>query len=271
NFLKSWGEGLFARAHGLFIGPDDSVYCVDDGDHTVRKCTPDGKVLMTLGTPGVPTDTGYVPNDFLSVKFGGAPFHRPTNLALAADGAMYVADGYGNSRVHKFSPAGELLFSWGEPGSGPGQFRLVHGIVVGKDGTVYVGDRMNSRVQVFSPSGKFITQWNDVYQPDDLWIDASGHMFVAELGYNAELPMSGPVPAPGHGYPRVSIRDLAGKVVASIANPDPRAPGGFLATHGVRLDSHGDLYVGEVSATNAKRKGLDRKEFHVIQKFARVK
>ena len=139
----------------------------------MRKCTPEGKVLMTIGTPGVPTDTGYVPNDFLSVKFGGAPFHRPTNVALAPDGGIYVADGYGNARVHRFSSEGVLQFSWGEPGSGPGQFRLVHGIIVGTDGTVYVGDRMNSRIQAFSPKGEFITQWNDVYQPDDLLIDES--------------------------------------------------------------------------------------------------
>lgn len=271
NFLSSWGEGVFTRAHGIYIGPDDFVYCVDDGDHTVRKCTTNGKILMTLGVPGKTSETGYVPGDFLSVKWGGPPFHRPTNISLSPEGEIYVTDGYGNARVHRFAPDGTLLQSWGEPGSGPGQFRLVHGILYGPDNRVYVGDRMNSRVQVFSPKGEYIAEWNDVYQPDDLWIDGESYVYIPELGYLATLPLSGPEPKPGDGYPRTTIRDLSGNVVASITGPDPKAPGGFLAPHGVRTDSRGDLYVGEVSATNATRHGWDRKEFNVLQKFARVR
>ena len=271
RFLGSWGEGLFTRAHGLWVGPDDALYCVDDGDHTVRKCTPEGQVLLTLGVPHQPSDSGYVPGDFLSVKFGGGPFHRPTNVALSPAGDIYVSDGYGNCRVHRFSPEGRLLQSWGEPGSGPGQFRLVHGIVVGPDGKVYVGDRMNSRVQVFSPNGEFLAEWPDVYQPNDLYLDAEGHVYVPELGYLASLPRGGPQPAPGDEYARVTVRDLSGKVLVSITGADPTAPGCFLAPHGARVDSRGDLYVGEVSATNARRLGRDRREFHVLQKFARVR
>ncbi|MHB1133615.1 MAG: peptidyl-alpha-hydroxyglycine alpha-amidating lyase family protein [Chloroflexota bacterium] len=271
RFLYSWGEGVFTRAHGLWIGPDDSLYCVDDGDHTLRKCTPEGKVLFTIGVPHQPSETGYEPGDFLSVKFGGPPFHRPTNVALAANGDIYVTDGYGNARVHRFSATGELLQSWGEPGGGPGQFRLVHGIMVGPDGMVYVGDRMNSRVQVFSPSGEYLSEWPDVYQPDDLSLDGEGLVYVPELGYLPSLPRSGPAPTPGEEYPRVTVRDLSGRVLASIVGPDPTAPGCFLAPHGARVDSRGDLYVGEVSATNAKRLGRDRHEFNVLQKFARVR
>ncbi|MCL5110402.1 MAG: peptidyl-alpha-hydroxyglycine alpha-amidating lyase family protein [Chloroflexi bacterium] len=271
NFLGTWGEGVFTRPHGICVGQDDSIYCVDDLDHTVRKCTPEGKVLLTLGVPGRPADSGYVAGDFLSVKQPAPPFNRPTNLALAADGSMFVSDGYANCRVHKFSPEGRLLLSWGEPGSGPAQFRLVHGILVGPDGTVYVGDRMNSRVQVFSPGGEYLGEWPDVYQPNDLFLDPEGHVFVPELGYLADLPRSGPAPAPGEGRPRVTVRDLAGRVLLSLGGPEPTAPGGFLAPHGVRLDSRGDLYVGEVSATNAKRLGRDRHEFNVLQKFVRVR
>ena len=270
NFLTTWGEGVFVRPHGIKIDADDFVYCVDDGDHTVRKCTTEGKVVLTLGVPGQVSDTGYVPGDFLSVKRGGPPFYRPTNIDLSPEGNIYVTDGYGNARVHCFTPDGRLLFSWGEPGSGPGQFRLVHGICIDPQGIVYVGDRMNSRVQVFSPKGEYITEWNDSYQPNDLFLDGTGHVFIPELGYNANLPMSGPVPAPGDGYPRVSIRDLTGKVLASITSPDACAPGGFRAPHGLRLDSQGSLYVGEVSATSAKRDNLDPSQFHVLQKFVRV-
>ena len=115
RFLRSWGEGVFSRAHGLHIGPDDALYLTDDGDHTVRKCTPDGKVLLTIGIPGRP-----------SAFISGLPFHRCTHTALSRRGDIYVADGYGNSRVHKFSPDGNLELSWGGPGSDPGEFNIVH-------------------------------------------------------------------------------------------------------------------------------------------------
>jgi len=102
NLLNSWGEGLFHRAHGLHVGPDDTLYCTDDGDHTVRKCTPDGKVLLEIGIPGRPAG-------FMS----GEPFNRCTHTALSPDLDIYVSDGYANARVHKFDPNGKLLFSWG--------------------------------------------------------------------------------------------------------------------------------------------------------------
>ncbi|MDF1592102.1 MAG: hypothetical protein P1P89_11350 [Desulfobacterales bacterium] len=134
RFLGSWGEDIFSRPHGILITPDDIAYCTDDKDHTVRKCTLDGKVLMTLGTKDQPTDTGYDGKNWRTIKKSGPPFHRPTNLALSPGGDMYVSDGYGNARVHKFSPEGKLLFSWGEPGDGPGQFAIVHSVRTDKKG-----------------------------------------------------------------------------------------------------------------------------------------
>ena len=108
NFLRSWGEGTFARPHGLHIAPDGNFYCTDDGDHTVRKCTPDGKVLLTIGIPGKPAP-----------YFSGEPFHRCTHTALSPTGDIYVSDGYGNARVHKYDANGRHLMSWGEPGTDP--------------------------------------------------------------------------------------------------------------------------------------------------------
>ena len=165
TFLGSWGEGLFVRPHGITIGPDDAVYCTDDLDHTVRKFTPDGTLLLTLGTSGRPSDTGATSIDFRTIRHAGPPFHYPTNLALAADGELYVTDGYGNARVHKFAPDGRLLASWGEPGSGPGQFHVPHGIAVDREGTVFVADRENSRLQLFSPDGEFLAEWTDLARP----------------------------------------------------------------------------------------------------------
>ena len=118
NFIKSWGEGLFNRAHGLHIDADDNLYCTDDGDHTVRKCSTDGKVLLTIGIPNKPAP-------FMS----GEPFHRCTHTALSPKGEIYVSDGYGNACVHKYTPDGKLMKTWGEPGTDPGQFNIVHNIV----------------------------------------------------------------------------------------------------------------------------------------------
>ena len=131
--LGSWGEGLFSVPHGITIGPDDSVFCVDTGDHTVRKFTTEGRLLLTIGTAGSASDTGFV-EDYRSIRQGGPPFNKPTNLALGPSGDLYVSDGYGNARVHCFSPDGELRFSWGEPGSGPGQFKVPHAIATDPDG-----------------------------------------------------------------------------------------------------------------------------------------
>jgi sugar lactone lactonase YvrE len=225
---------------------------------------------MTIGVAGQPSDTGCTPGNYLSVKWGGAPFNRPTSVALSPDGDIYVTDGYLNARVHRFRPDGKLVQSWGEPGSGPGQFRLPHGICIDRTGTIFVGDRMNSRVQIFSPQGEFIAQWNDVYQPNDLCIDPQGNIVIAEVGYQADLPMSGPTPAPEDSYSRVTIRNSNGEILYKITNEDPTAPGGFLAAHGVRADSRGDMYVTEVPELAAKKRGLDRHKFHLVQKLVRV-
>ena len=107
NFLRSWGEGLYPRAHGITMSPDDTIFLTDDGDHTVRKCNLDGTVLFTLGIPGTPAP-------FMS----GDPFNRCTHVAIDPQTAdFYVSDGYGNARVHKYDPEGKLLFSWGESGN----------------------------------------------------------------------------------------------------------------------------------------------------------
>ena len=131
NFLRSWGEGVFPRAHGVTMCPDDTMFCTDDGDHTVRKCTLDGKVLFTLGISGQPAP-------FMS----GDPFNRCTHVAVdPRNGDFYVTDGYGNARVHKYSPDGQHLFSWGESGTRPGEFNIAHNVCTDKDGWVYVADR----------------------------------------------------------------------------------------------------------------------------------
>ena len=191
NFIKSWGEGLFARAHGLHIDADDNLYCTDDGDHTVRKCSVDGKVLLTIGIPNKPAP-------FMS----GEPFHRCTHTALSPKGEIYVSDGYGNACVHKFTPDGKLIKTWGEPGTDPGQFNIVHNIVTDADGWVYVADRENHRVQVFDGNGKYETQWNNLHRPCALHCcgGKQPNFIVGELGPGMPVNLQGAQsrPAPDH-------------------------------------------------------------------------
>ena len=238
NFLRSWGEGLFTRAHGLSIDADDNLYCTDDGDHTVRKCTTDGKVLLTIGIPKQPAP-------FMS----GDPFHRCTHTALSPQGEIYVSDGYGNARVHKFTPDGKLIRSWGEPGSDPGQFNIVHNVVTDADGWVYVADRENHRVQVFDGNGRYETQWNNLHRPCTLCCcgGRKPNFIIGELGPG--MPVNRRVPNLG---PRLSIVDAGGTRIARLGGEDGPglAPGKFLAPHGLALDSQGNIYVGEVGVTD---------------------
>ena len=181
RFVDSWGAGRFVRPHGIFISPDDRVFLVDDEGHTVYEYSVQGELRRRLGD-GQPSDTGYVPGQS-PVARGAGPFNTVTNVALAPDGELYVADGYGNARVHRFDADGRLLGSWGEPGSGPGQFNLPHGIAVDRRGRVYVADRENSRVQIFSRDGVLQDIWTWPNRPCDLFIDADERLYVAELGF----------------------------------------------------------------------------------------
>jgi DNA-binding beta-propeller fold protein YncE len=256
HFLRSWGEGIFPRAHGITFGPDNTMFCTDDGDHTVRKCTLDGRVLLTLGTSGKPAP-------FMS----GKPFNRCTHVAIdPRNGDFYVTDGYGNARVHKYSPAGKLLFSWGESGTEPGQFNIVHNIGTDKDGWVYVADRENQRVQVFDANGKYETQWGNMARPCGLYVDqAKDLVYVGELG----VAIGSNRDARGLG-PRVSVYDTQGNVLARLGDKGPgEGPGQFIAPHGVCIDSRGDIYVAEVSWTDTGSKLSPPREMRSLQKLAR--
>ncbi len=272
RFLDAWGEGTFTNPHGIFIGPDDRIYCADNFDHTVRIFTPGGTLLQTLGEKGKPSDTGFKAWS-TPVQRAAGPFNMVTNVALSPQGDLYVADGYGNARVHKFSPEGKLLFSWGEPGSGPGQFRLPHAIAVDRSGRVYVADRENSRIQIFTAQGAYLTEWRHVNRPDDLFIDANENLFVAELGFRAGvMPAGMGAEVPPHApHACVTILTLDGEIQSRFGGEDGCAPGNFFAPHGIWADSHGDLYVSEVNYSAGGRQGLVPLDCHSLQKFIRVR
>src|SRR5713101_4955837 len=148
NWAKLPDGWSFKEVAAVGVDRQDNVYCFTRGEHPVIVFDLDGKVLLELGVPGKPAP-------YLS----GEPFNRCTHTALSPKGEIYVSDGYGNAKVHKYAPDGKLLLSWGEPGSDPGQFNLVHNICTDADGWVYVADRENHRVQVFDGNGKYETQW----------------------------------------------------------------------------------------------------------------
>lgn len=260
NFLRSWGEGIFPRAHGLFIGPDETLYCTDDGDHTMRRCTLDGEVLLTLGIPGKPAP-----------YMSGEPFHRCTHTALSPDGNhIYVSDGYGNARVHKYDQSGRLVMSWGEPGTDEGQFNIAHNICCDADGWVYVADRENHRVQVFDGNGKYETQWNNMHRPCGLCMETGADplVYIGELGpgmnVNKNMPNIGP---------RVTITTNKGETLARLGDlHGGYKPTQFIAPHGLAVDSHGDIYVGEVSFTHQRNAGEEAPaNMASLRKLVRIK
>ena len=270
GFLFAWGEQQFVRPHGITIGPDDAVWCVDDLDHTVRKYSAEGHLLMKLGTSGQPSDTGATSIDYRTIQHAGPPFHFPTNLAIGPDGDLFISDGYGNARVHQFSAAGQWIRSWGEPGAAPGQFQVPHGIAVDRNGTVFVADRENSRLQLFSPEGTFLTEWTDVARPCDVAIDEAGRVYVAELGYRAGMWPGTAPPHPDATGGRVSIFDATGRLLARWGGGlHPCQPGDFFAPHDIWLDSRGDLYVAEVVFSAGGNRGLVPSDCHTLQKFCR--
>jgi DNA-binding beta-propeller fold protein YncE len=270
KFLNAWGEGQFIRPHGIWIGPDDAVYLTDDLDHTVRKYTSRGELLWKLGTSGRGSDTGVRESDYRSITHGGPPFNQPTNLAIGGDGSLFISDGYGNCRIHKFSADGQLLLSWGEPGPGPGQFNLPHGIGVDSRGRVLVADRENSRIQIFSSAGEYLTEWTDVVRPCEVFIDPEDNVFVAELGRRAGMfPWMTPDMSVSGG--RVSIFDRNGKLLTRFGGGDhPGTPGDFYAPHDLWVDRRGDLYVGEVTWSAGGSRGLVAADCPSLQKFQRI-
>ena len=234
DILDTWGHGEFSNPHGVTIGPDGSIWTVDNGDHTVKKFTAKGEKLAEIQA------------EHPAKEMSGDPFCRPAHLAVCPKtGNLFVADGYSNARVHKYDPNGRLIMSWGESGTGPGQFNIVHNLII-HDGLVYVADRENQRVQVFDTEGKFISQWNDMSRVAAICMDPAeddpliylGEYFCG-IGSNAMGTNLGP---------RVSVMSRTGDVLARVGTESyGDEPGRFYSPHGIAVDSKGDIYVAEVA------------------------
>jgi 6-bladed beta-propeller/NHL repeat len=173
NYLRSWGHGFFGNPHGLRADKDDNIWAVDNGNHQVYKFTHEGKLLQSWGTKG---QTGT----------DDKTFDRPTDIAFATNGDFYVSDGYGNSRVVKFSKDGKYVLSWGKRGSAPGEFHTAHSVGVDSKGRVYVSDRENNRIQIFDSTGRFVKQWTHFGATQGLFITPKDEMWIITHRNNVE-------------------------------------------------------------------------------------
>ena len=168
ELLAAWPRALALDPHGINVSRTGTprALLVDRDAHQVLVCTLEGEVLFTLGARHEPCFQ--------------APFNHPTSACFADDGDIYVADGYGNSRVHRFSDTGQHLCSWGSPGTGPGQFSTPHSVWVDRRNRVLVADRENHRVQLFERDGEYLASWDGVYKPMDITEDADGRIYVSD-------------------------------------------------------------------------------------------
>ena len=222
NYLTSWGEGVLADAHGMYIDGDDNLYLPVKNSHVVLKYDTRGSLLMTLGAWDQASDTGWSGDYQDTVQRAAGPFNRPSDVALSPNGEIYISDGYGNARVHRFTAEGRLVLSWGAPGkSAPGEFHVPHGVWVHTDGRVFVADRENNRIQIFSPDGEYLSQWTGLARPCDIYIDAGDVVFVPELDAF------------------MSILSIEGELLSRWAGPTGAG------AHAIWLDSRGDLYINQ--------------------------
>lgn len=247
TLLASWGEGIFSKPHQIRFDADGNVWITDAGLHVVRKFTPEGAILLTLGTPGEAGDD--------SEHLDG-----PTDIAIAPDGSLYVSDGYGNNRVVRFDAEGRFLSAWGRLGSGPGEFSLPHSIAIDRAGRLYVADRNNARIQVFDRTGRYLDEWRGVMVPWSLWITDRDEVFACG---SSPMRWAGKLPLPGFvlGVPpkdQVVMRFRTdGRAEALWTFPMGQgtdcAPGELDWVHAVAVDSRGDVYLGDIQGCRAQR------------------
>ena len=226
QFVTSWGEGEIQEGHGIYIDSEDAVWITDRQQHVVTKHTKYGEKLLELGRRGwaksVVTPHGTM----------GGPFNMPAGVCVASDGRIFVADGYGNRQVHRFSATGELELSWGAPGVAPGQFALVHNVGIDSQDRVLVCDRENSTIQLFDMEGEYIETWGDVLNPGGVYVSPEKLVYVAEQGTpTGQQPVS------------VSVFTETGELVSRFKGKES----GLSQPHGIWSDSSGNIFVAELA------------------------
>ena len=243
NLLVRFGGGMFNHPHGLHIDHDGNVWATDDHGgggkgHQVFKLSPQGKVLMTLGKPGIAGD-------------GPDTFNAPTDVFVAANGDVFVSDGHGgdtNARVVKFSKDGKFISAWGKRGSGPSEFALPHALAIDSAGRLFVADRGNNRIEIFDQNGKFISEWKQFGRPSGLFIDKNDILYCMD---------SESTPATNRGFRRGltigSARD--GTVTTFIPAPFSEGQAADARQWGesVAVDDDGNIYTGMNGSRGVER------------------
>src|SRR5262245_28176373 len=159
--VRSWGQGMYKMPHAIRVDPQGNVWTTDAASSMVYKFSPEGKKLMEIEVGGQPSDCA---NNFCST----------TDIAFAPNGHLFISDGYRNARILEYTADGKKITEWGEPGTGPGQFRLPHSIQIDETGTIYVADRENGRIQKFDMKGKFLGEWAKYGKTFGLKLDKDG-------------------------------------------------------------------------------------------------
>ena len=240
KLVGSFGAGMFNWPHGLGIDGEDNVW-VTDGQaangkgQTVTKFSPGGKVLMTLGKPGV-------------AGSGTDEFNGVSDVLVAPNGDIFVADGHGdfpvpktNDRIVKFSKDGKFIKTWGHHGSGQGEFDVTHGLAMDSAGRLFVADRANSRIQIYDQDGNFLAEWRQFGRPSGVYIRN-------DILYVADSQSSDKVNAPFRQGIRIgSVKD--GKVTAFITSPDANEE----MPEGVAADKDGNVFGGFTTHMNLKK------------------
>lgn len=240
EFLFSWLDDSKGGAHHLKMDCEGHVWLADLEQHTVRKFTRDGQPVLTLGTPG---------------EFGTDETHlyAPTDIAIASNGDIFVADGYGNSRVVHFDQDGRFIKSWGKPGTAEDEFSLPHAVAIDSNDRIYVADRNNVRIQVFSIDGELLDSWTNIIVPWGFWISASDDIWVCgstpmTWGNDPYYPRF-PLGCPPKDQVLVKF-DSTGRVQRVWSAPKgsdgEEQPGELNWVHCLAFDSSGNLYCGEI-------------------------
>jgi DNA-binding beta-propeller fold protein YncE len=221
SFVRGWGDDFLHTPHGIRVDRDDNIWVTDIGNHLVLKFSPQGKLLLSLGTANKP-------------GLGLDQFNKPSDVAFGPADDVYVSDGYVNSRVMQFDARGKFVKTWGKPGNGPGEFDLVHAIKIDSRQRVLVADRENERIQVFNLDGELLTVWKG-YAPYGIDIDRDGTIFVADVVAHHIIQL-----------------DDTGKIVHVWGSKGDQ-PGQFQAPHMLAVDSAGNLFVAEVDGMRMQK------------------
>lgn len=243
SFIRAWGRGQIGLAHHIKIDAQQNVWLADVGQHVVRKFTPAGELLLTLGTPGA---------------YGDDQTHlnKPTDMVIAPTGDVFVTDGYGNNRVVHFTAAGKFVATWGRLGAAPGEFSQPHAIAIDSQGRLYVVDRYNVRVQIFDQQGKFLGQWLNLITPWGISITPRDEVFVcgsSPMRWSGKPDLSSP--PKDQLVMKFTTEGKLEELWTFPLTPEDRAaePGELKWAHAIAVDTRGDIYIGDIHGRGAQK------------------